>query len=666
MLRLRFLSSIPPAGGWAAAMGEVRIGTRVRIDGELANIEYENIYDDPAVLKVAWSWIKMYLEGKEEKREIAAIEAALKERQIFEAVKPKALAAAPSESSLSFSGDAVTVPDDVLRRHTLIFGSSGYGKTFFAHIMISQMLEQGCSLIAIDPKPETLRRLRGACEDAGIEPHRVVMIDASEQSSVPGFNPFQSGDDPEEIVRLFMDWMRQDDDSNAPRMWKFLRNALVIVAWHCLRPQDILRILNDDDYRNDVLRQEPRFHVDSSYITAETFFLAEYVRYKPSERDSSIGSLDTRLDELLGNKTFQKMMNAPANTLNVEKMFSEQRVVLISTGSGGGMTRSSINMLVSFILHTVNSAAAKRSGNVPLVMYMDEVATQHQSIKEELSKIANLARERNIRLILAAQHPYQFSDQLRRDVMSSSALKAYFHNDEDGAEKVASVLSGGQSGIEAGPTPPRIVPIGKPVVVFAGQLYAAKGNSQYLQALEETNPNPNLPSTLIVDTSNPGPHVKVFALSDANARPPICFQDGNRFATSVQGLPRETVFLKWFNRKSAVIIQLPMMGVYKESVKSAKPNEYWLRTIKTLPVSRAVVVVGNEDPMTMDVTTIEPRDDASDEYVDAVRECTAAPDYRPARLVVPPKQEKEQRRGPISQMTEKITPTGEGNDDFIE
>ncbi|MGC4044799.1 MAG: DUF87 domain-containing protein [Armatimonas sp.] len=647
-------------------MGDVEIGTRVRIGGELSAQDSSNIYDDPKILKAAWSWIKLYLEGKEEKREIAAIEAALKERQVFEAVHPNTPVKAPSGSSLSFSGDTVTVPESVLRRHTLIFGSSGYGKTFFAHLMISQMLEQGCSLIAIDPKPETLKRLRGACEEAGVHPSNVVMIDASEQSTIPAFNPFRSGEEPEEIVRLFMDWMRQDDDANAPRMWKFLRNALVIVAWHGLRPQDILRILSDESYRNGILRQEPLHEVDATYITAESFFLSEYLKYKPSERDSSVGSLDTRLDELLGNKTFQKMMNAPENTLDMGRMFSEQRVVLISTGSAGGMTRSSINMLVSFVLHMVNSAAAKRSGNVPLVMYMDEVATQNQSIKEELSKIANLARERNIRLILAAQHPYQFSDQLRRDVMSSSALKAYFHNDEDGAEKVASVLAGGQNGEDAPPPPPRIISIGKPVPIFTGQLYAARGNSNYLSALEETDPNPSLPEVMVVDPEDPGPYIKAFAYSDAQARPPICFQDGHRFAPSVRGLPKGSVLLSWHNKKAGVIIQLPLMAVYKEPAKSTRPSEYWLRTIKTLPVGRAVVVVGNEDPLTMDVTTIEPPSDANPRYIDVMRKHTAAPDYRPVRLTVPPKLEPDRHPGPIPVLKTKITPKGEDDDTFIE
>ncbi|WP_394796347.1 type IV secretory system conjugative DNA transfer family protein [Armatimonas sp.] len=641
-------------------MSDLVIGTKVDTGGELARQGYENLYDDPEMAKICWKWIKMYLEAKGDKREITAIETAMKEREVLKAISPASFKALEgSESGSPFEDGMVTVSDAVLRMHTLIFGSSGYGKTYFAHVLIAQMLDQGCSLIAVDPKPETLRRLRASCEESGIPASKVVTLDPSEPDTLPAFNPLVAGDDPDETVRLFLDWMKEGDSASAPRMWKFLRNALVVAVWHGLRPQDILRLLDDQEYRHDILRQKPLYDEEYTYAAAETFFLSEYLDIKKADRDSSISSLETRFDELLGNRTFQKMMNAPQNTLDIGKMFTEQRVLLVSTGSAGGMTRSSVNMLVSYVLHMVNGAAASRLGNVPVVLYMDEVGSQDASVKQELSKVANLARERNVRLILAAQHPHQFAEQLRRDVMSSSALKAYFHNDEDGAEKAASVLAGGQDAIDGTPVPPRLVPLGAPVIVFSGMLYATKGSSSYLTPLNENFHNPNLPDPVLVDPADPGPYIKAFSLSDTEAKPPVCFQDGNRFSATVKGLPHGSVLLSWRDKKAYAVVRLPMMGVYKESAKAGKPNAYWLKTLKTLPVGRAVVAVGNEDPVTVDVLPIDPPTDASPQYLAEMRDATAAPYYKPPRLEVPPKAETPPPKRPIPPIDYKVTPDPE-------
>ena len=200
-------------------MNEYALGTVNRTGGEVALTGSGNVYDDPRVAKAAWKWIKLHLETTGQKRDISGIESAFSELAILNAVRPNRpeLSASPRQG-YTLDEDNVVISDDILKRHSLIFGSSGSGKTYFAHLLINQQLTSGYSLIAIDPKPETLHRIRWQCEQVGLAPDTTCLIDAASPEDIPGFNPLRAGDDPEDIVRLMLEWMKKGDSTNAPRM----------------------------------------------------------------------------------------------------------------------------------------------------------------------------------------------------------------------------------------------------------------------------------------------------------------------------------------------------------------------------------------------------------------------------------------------------------------
>ncbi|MGC4044877.1 MAG: DUF87 domain-containing protein [Armatimonas sp.] len=638
-------------------MPEYALGRLNRSVSEVTATKPQNIYEDLRVARLSWNWIKLYLEKTGQKRDITAVDSAFSDIALLNAVRPAtpALEAARG-TGYSLEEDHILVPDDILKRHTLIFGSSGSGKTYFAHILISQQLKAGYSLIAIDPKPETLKRIRWQCEQTGIDPADVILIDPSSPDDVPGFNPLRAGDDPEDIVRLMMEWMKQGESGNAPRMWTFLQNAMVVAVWHGLRPQDILTLLKDKEFLLDTLRQEPIHPVDAIYITAENFFVHEYLNFKESDITTTVNSLQTRFNEMLMNSTFQRMMNAGENSVNVESLFESQQALLISTASTRGMSKSSVNMLVSIILSLLNAAAAKYKGkgSVPVILYMDEVGAQDAAVKEQLSEIANLARERNVRLILAAQHPHQLPESLRRNVMVSSALKMFFHNDGEGAETVASVLASGSATPNKNAAP-RLVAVGDPVVVYEGQLFyhSTVMRDGSITALNKNWDNPSLPEKLVVNTESPGEDIKRFAMSDSHAEPGICLDDGNRLAPAIKGLPYGSVYFRWINKKAYILIYLPMMAVYREA-ESAKNKDYWTGILKGLPPARAITVAGNREPEVIDVYEISLGADASDDWVEASRAFNAAPRYIPERAVIPAKPRGETRM-PVA----PYTPRGE-------
>jgi DNA helicase HerA-like ATPase len=159
---------------------------------------------------------------------------------------------------------AVLVSEEMLRRHTLVFGSSGFGKTrFLYHLIREQMRLHGASLFAIDPEPAALKSLRGVCHELKVPAERVVMVDPGNPDYSPPMNLFRSGMPPGEVASQILELMEISD--TAVRVHEFLINSLNVVAWHGLFLSDVMRLLKDETFRGITLSRMPLHPVDEVY-----------------------------------------------------------------------------------------------------------------------------------------------------------------------------------------------------------------------------------------------------------------------------------------------------------------------------------------------------------------------------------------------------------------
>ena len=79
---------------------------------------------------------------------------------------------APGGNGLEVSASAFC-----LDRHACLFGASGSGKSRLALHLITEQVRRGCSVVAFDPKRETVARLLQCVQDAGLPPERIVLLD---------------------------------------------------------------------------------------------------------------------------------------------------------------------------------------------------------------------------------------------------------------------------------------------------------------------------------------------------------------------------------------------------------------------------------------------------------------------------------------------------------
>src|SRR5688500_1547967 len=87
--------------------------------------------------------------------------------------------------------EVVSVSDAELRRHTVITGATGSGKSrIMRHLLLRQVLEGGCSLVLLDPKGELYQDFLLSLAEASFPPERTILVDPRTPDSIPGWNPF--------------------------------------------------------------------------------------------------------------------------------------------------------------------------------------------------------------------------------------------------------------------------------------------------------------------------------------------------------------------------------------------------------------------------------------------------------------------------------------------
>jgi hypothetical protein len=527
------------------------------------------------------------------------------------------------------AGTPLWIDERWLTKHAAIFGGSGFGKTFLSYVLIREQLARGCSLVAIDPKLRTVLRLRGLCQEMGIPPENVRVIDGNDPEGTPGINPFRAGIHPDAAAAGVIGILRKAGAfEGAIRVEAFLKAAVPVAAWHGLPLDSLHRLLRDPWYLSSVLDSPTVGRPGAAYRSAVAYLRSDFAEFKDSDRKETLRSIRLRLGFLEGSDMLLAAFGAAEDGLGLDALFTERGrgALLVSMEAGRGTTEEDGAVIAGIVVNQLFAAARREPGPVPVVLAVDEVRKLSEFLEDGFRDVVNMAREARIRLIVVAQHPGQLPPGAREDVLTSSTVKAFFNpgsNPESLSEAARTLARKDRQRPAADPEPEVVA-----APAFRGRIAArVQGGTGRLVPVEaEFSPprtrleaHPDHVSWALgrfMDYARPGRYLA-----------PLCDEGSGRPVRDLIAVaaPGSRCYLGWHAGSAWLEIEPPPGA--KRPPRDLPPNERWEGVLALLDERQAVLDVGTDYPIPALITQASPGSDATAEYVAASRSANGAVPY---------------------------------------
>lgn len=332
------------------------------------------------------------------------------------------------------------LPISTLRRHCLITGSTGTGKSMLMVDMILQRVVAGESCIVIDPKGDLVRDVLASIalmpeEDWPALARDLVLIDPTDTVVPAAFNPLeitpygspsrQRGDVLATFRRVF-----EFDDSRVTRLVLVLRKSVQLAIEHNLTIVDLPRLLTDNEFRDALVRQ-------TSDDDLRRFWELEFPSGNRAGQQQWTASTLVRLETLLDDPAVKRFFGRAHSTFDLRDIMDTGKVCLISLSKGaiGDASR----LLGGFLMGRVQLAAESRATlpaglRHPCTVFVDEFQNfATTSFGEMLAE----ARGYGVSLVMAHQHLGQLPDDLRHAAISNAALRVAFKLGADDSAAIA-------------------------------------------------------------------------------------------------------------------------------------------------------------------------------------------------------------------------------------
>jgi hypothetical protein len=243
----------------------------------------------------------------------------------------------------------VALSHEAARLHLGMFGSTGSGKTTVLIRLILDALAEGVGGLYLDPKDGAATLIDHVPAEYA---DRVVVLDPSQPSAVPGLDLFGSGDP---VLRsdVILSVLRSISEGWGSRIDRFLRIGLRSLS---VLPEpvlaDWLRVYNDPAVRREV----------TSRIT-DPIILAEWHAFEalsPAEQQTYVAPAMARITDLLSRPALRNVLNQPDPRLDIGRLLTERKWLVVAL-SPGTLGEPAARLLGAVVLYLAWSAVEKRA-----------------------------------------------------------------------------------------------------------------------------------------------------------------------------------------------------------------------------------------------------------------------------------------------------------------
>lgn len=323
-------------------------------------------------------------------------------------------------------------------RHSLTLGAPGSGKTRLLSLIARSHIEQGHTLIILDPhgtKPDSLYQLVLAdALDLGLE-GELILLDPSAppQGYVLSWNPTSRNGLPvptqaeyllEAVNKACKDFLSEEQ---RPQHERWLLNILEYLIYENRPLLDSL----------EILRGEGLLEIEESEILATE--LDYYYRQTPKRREELTESIFNRLRRILSSPALQETFSQREGRFHLTELIKEPgKIILTNLGSSPRLSRRASTLLGSLLLAELVMALELRGAREPQVAVICDEASRF--ITPDLGIAFAELRGYGCSMTLAAQSLSQLADEERKTLetcMACSETIIAFRLSFEDAERLA-------------------------------------------------------------------------------------------------------------------------------------------------------------------------------------------------------------------------------------
>lgn len=310
---------------------------------------------------------------------------------------------------------------DDLRRHLLVVGKTGCGKSTFLANVVHQQMQHRRGVVLVDPHGQLADEMSNSVPR--FRKNDVIPFDVSCRNNLPRFNPLIGPDGTDSnlvadgVLTSFKNVFGFDSDS-APRLLHIFRNCLLsVIGTSYASLTNVQRMLVDTPFRKSVI-------AGVGNPAVREFWLTEFQRWNERDRTQYVASLQNKLGAFTSNERLCHILNPTRKGIVLRDVMDRSKL-LICNLSKGTVGHDASKLLGSLLLSSLQIAAMSRA-DVPederpdCVVVIDEF---HSYLSEGNSTMADaLAESRKYRT------SYVLSTQMLEGQLDSQTLAGVLGN----------------------------------------------------------------------------------------------------------------------------------------------------------------------------------------------------------------------------------------------
>ncbi len=306
--------------------------------------------------------------------------------------------------------------------HLYVIGKTGVGKSSLLETLAWQDALAGRGFALVDPHGDLADQL--AAEVYRVAPDRLIHLNAADPWMPFGFNPLHRLREeriPQAASGILETFKKIWPDAWGVRMEHVLRNTLyALLGRNGSTLPDILRLYNDDDFRDAVVRA-----IQNPVIRA--FWEEEFANYPARLKAEAVAPIQNKMGALLSDPTLFRILVEPKIDLRFRKLMDDGHI-LIANIPRGRLGQDSALLLGSLVVSMVglagfSRAEAPQASRRPFFLYLDEF---HNFTTLMLANMMAELRKYGVGLILAHQYLHQLEPDIRHAVLGNAGSLLIF------------------------------------------------------------------------------------------------------------------------------------------------------------------------------------------------------------------------------------------------